>query len=81
MNWRKRKMSMHKRIGIPIEKVGERIRQLNEAIKANNMVIKADNKIEIDINSSRNDTALAVTMTVYLFDEEENKENEQKAGE
>lgn len=72
-------MQTCKRIGIPLEKVGERLKQLNEAIKANNMVIKADNKIEIDY--SRNETALAVTMTVYLFDEEEDKENEQKAGE
>lgn len=66
-------MQTCKGIGIPIEKVGERIRQLNEAIKANNMAIKADNEIEIDY--SRNETALAVTMTVYLFDEDVEEEN------
>lgn len=62
-------ISNYKRIGIPLNKVGERLKQLNEAIKKNNMAIKADNKIELDF--SRNETALAVQLTVYLFDEKE----------
>lgn len=67
-------VSNYKRIGIPLGKVGERLEQLNEAIKGNNMAIKADSKIELDC--SRNETALAVQFTVYLFDDEKEEEKE-----
>ena len=67
-------ISNYKRIGIPLNKVGERLEQLNEAIKGNNMAIKADSKIELDC--SRNETALSVQLTVYLFDNNEEDRNE-----
>lgn len=67
-------VSNYKRIGIPLNEVGKRLEQLNEAIKGNNMALKADSKIELEC--SRNETALAVQVTIYLFDEkEEEKEN------
>lgn len=61
------------RIGIPLEKVGERLKQLHEAILANNMAIKSDSNINVEL--ARADTALAVQITVYLFDYEEEKKN------
>ena len=61
----------YKAIGIPLSEVGERIRQLNEAIKANDMIIKAGSNLEVEL--SRNETALSCTLTVYLFEKE--KEN------
>lgn len=67
-------VSNYKRIGIPLNEVGKRLEQLNEAIKGNNMALKTDSKIELEC--SRNETALAVQVTIYLFDEkEEEKEN------
>lgn len=64
---------MYKQIGIPLSEVGERIRKLNEAIKDNNMIIKADSNLNVEL--SRNETALSIQLTVYLFEEEEDKEN------
>lgn len=48
--------------------VGKRLKQLNKAIKGNNMLIKDVSKIELDC--SREDTALSVQITVFLFDDE-----------
>lgn len=64
---------MYKQIGIPLSEVGERIRKLNEAIKDNNMIIKVDSNLNVEL--SRNETALSIQLTVYLFEEEEDKEN------
>ena len=67
-------MKHYRQIGIPLTEVGERLRQLNEAIKANDMVIKADSDLNVEL--SRNETALSVRLTVYLFEKEEKeKEN------
>lgn len=64
---------MYRQIGIPLSEVGGRIKKLNEAIKDNNMVIKADSNLNVEL--SRNETALSIQLTVYLFEEEEDKEN------
>lgn len=58
----------YERIGIPFDMVGKRLKQLNKAIKGNNMLIKDVSKIELDC--SREDTALSVQITVFLFDDE-----------
>ena len=67
------------RIGIPIEEVGDRLKALNESLLQNNMALKADTGVHI--NCSRDKVALSLVLEVYLFEKEENKENEQKAGE
>lgn len=61
------------RAGIPLVEVGKRLKQLHEAILANGMAIKSDSNINVEL--TREDTALAVQLTVYLFDYEEEKEN------
>ena len=61
------------RIGIPLAEVGKRVKQLHDAIIANGMAIKADDNITVEL--AREDTALAVQLTVYLFDYEEEKKN------
>lgn len=58
---------MYKQIGIPLSEIGERIRKLNEAIKDNNMIIRADSNLNVEL--SRNETALSIQLTVYLFEE------------
>lgn len=58
----------YERIGIPLDMIGKRLKQLNEAIKGNNMLIKDVSKIELDW--SREDTALSVQITVFLFEDE-----------
>lgn len=58
----------YERIGIPLDMIGKRLKQLNEAIKGNNMLIKDVSKIEMDW--SREDTALSVQITVFLFEDE-----------
>lgn len=58
----------YERIGIPLDMVGKRLKQLNEAIKENNMLIKDVSKIKLDW--SREDTALSVQITVFLFEDE-----------
>ena len=58
---------MYKQIGIPLSEIGERIRKLNEAIKDNIMIIRADSNLNVEL--SRNETALSIQLTVYLFEE------------
>lgn len=62
-------INKYRQIGIPLTEVGERLKHLNEAIKANDMVIKADSDLKVEI--SRNETALSCTLTVYLFEKEQ----------
>ncbi len=68
-------ISNYKRIGIPLVEVGKRLEQLNEAVKGSNMALQADCKIELDC--SRDETALSAQVTVYFLDDgkEEGKEN------
>lgn len=60
-------------IGIPIEEVGDRLKALDESLKQNNMALKADTGVHIAC--SRDKVALSFVLEVYLFEEEENKEN------
>lgn len=63
----------YRKIGIPIEEVGDRLKALNESLLQNGMTLKADTGVHIDC--SRDKVALSLVLEVYLFEEEEGKEN------
>ena len=67
------KPSSCKKIGIPIDEVGDRLKALNESLLQNGMALKADTGVHIDC--SRDKVALSLVLEVYLFEEEEGKEN------
>lgn len=67
----------YERIGIPLNMVGKRLKQLNEAVKGNNMLISDIGKIEL--SCSREDTALSVQITVFLFDDEKEEKKTDKS--
>lgn len=63
-----------KKIGIPIDKVGDRLNALNESLLKNGMTLKADTGVHIDC--SRDKVAMSLVLEVYLFEKEEEKEEE-----
>ena len=62
--------------GIPLEEVGPKLKESNEAIENKSMAIGANTAYNVNFLPGNKNRVISVTMTVYLFQEEDCQDRE-----
>ena len=72
-------MKNFKPVGIPLKEVGPRLQALHDAIEEHDMAIGADSQYNVNFMPGRDNIVSSVTMTVYLFEKDQEATERLKA--